>query len=181
MQFFTGINYLAVLVAAIVSMVIGSLWYSPVLFGNLWMHASGWTKEAMERERGKGMAGKYVGMFIGALIMSLVLAHFVQWTGVDTWLKGAVLGLVTTIGFIATAALGGPLFEGRKWSLYWINVFYYAVQLIIIGALFDKMAPVLWVIAVLSNWTVIQRMTYTYYEAKHLEDAQLRAVKEKVQ
>src|SRR5690242_9366322 len=36
------------------------------------------------------------------------------------------------------------------------------VVLIIIGALFDKMAPVLWVIAILSNWTVIQRMTYTY-------------------
>jgi CDP-diacylglycerol--glycerol-3-phosphate 3-phosphatidyltransferase len=42
------------------------------------------------------------------------------------------------------------------------------------------MAPVLWVLAVLSNWTVIQRMYYTYTEAKHLEDAQLRAVKERV-
>src|SRR5437016_4977692 len=48
------------------------------------------------------------------------------------------------------------------------------VVLIIIGALFDHMAQVLWVIAVLSNWTVIQRMVYTYREAKHLEDAQLR-------
>jgi CDP-diacylglycerol---glycerol-3-phosphate 3-phosphatidyltransferase len=48
------------------------------------------------------------------------------------------------------------------------------VVLIIIGALFDHMAQVLWVIAVLSNWTVIQRMVYTYREAKQLEDAQLR-------
>lgn len=55
------------------------------------------------------------------------------------------------------------------------------VVLIIIGALFDKMAPVLWVIAVLSNWTVIQRMYYTYVQAKHLEDAQLRAVKQRVE
>jgi CDP-diacylglycerol--glycerol-3-phosphate 3-phosphatidyltransferase len=54
------------------------------------------------------------------------------------------------------------------------------VVLIIIGALFDKMAPVLWVIAVLSNWTVIQRMHYTYTQAKLLESAQLRAVKEPV-
>src|SRR5258708_28975143 len=54
------------------------------------------------------------------------------------------------------------------------------VVLIIIGALFDKIAPVLWVLAVLSNWTVIQRMYYTYTEAKHLEDAQLRSVKERV-
>ena len=54
------------------------------------------------------------------------------------------------------------------------------IVLIIIGALFDKMAPVLWVIAVLSNWTVIQRMYYTYVQAKHLEDAQLRAVRQRV-
>jgi CDP-diacylglycerol--glycerol-3-phosphate 3-phosphatidyltransferase len=49
------------------------------------------------------------------------------------------------------------------------------VVLLIIGALFDRMAPVLWVIAVLSNITVIHRMVFTYQEAKRLEDAQLRA------
>ena len=47
------------------------------------------------------------------------------------------------------------------------------VVLIIIGALFDRMAPVLWVIAVLSNLTVIHRMIYTWQEAKRLEEAQL--------
>src|SRR5689334_22381585 len=52
------------------------------------------------------------------------------------------------------------------------------IVLIIIGALFLRMAPVLWVIAVLSNLTVIHRMIYTYREAKALEDAQLRAVKD---
>jgi len=48
------------------------------------------------------------------------------------------------------------------------------VVLLIIGALFDRMAPVLWVIAVLGNITVIHRMVFTYQEAKRLEDAQLR-------
>ena len=48
------------------------------------------------------------------------------------------------------------------------------VVLFIIGALFDKMAPVLWVIAVLANITVIHRMVFTYQEAKRLEEAQLR-------
>ena len=46
------------------------------------------------------------------------------------------------------------------------------VVLLIIGALFDKMAPVLWVLAVLSNITVIHRMIYTWRETKQLEDAQ---------
>ena len=50
------------------------------------------------------------------------------------------------------------------------------VVLIIIGALFDRMAAVLWVIAVLSNVTVIHRMIYTFRQAKLLEDAQLRSV-----
>jgi CDP-diacylglycerol--glycerol-3-phosphate 3-phosphatidyltransferase len=50
------------------------------------------------------------------------------------------------------------------------------IVLIIIGALFDRMAAVLWVIAVLSNLTVIHRMIYTWQEATRLEDAQLRAV-----
>jgi CDP-diacylglycerol---glycerol-3-phosphate 3-phosphatidyltransferase len=48
------------------------------------------------------------------------------------------------------------------------------VVLIILGALLDRMAAVLWVIAVLSNLTVIHRMIYTYQEARRLEDAQLR-------
>jgi len=50
------------------------------------------------------------------------------------------------------------------------------VVLIIIGALFDRIPQVLWVIAVLSNITVTHRMIYTWQEARRLEDAQLRAV-----
>jgi CDP-diacylglycerol---glycerol-3-phosphate 3-phosphatidyltransferase len=49
------------------------------------------------------------------------------------------------------------------------------IVLVIIGALFNRMPQVLWVIAVLSNLTVAHRMIFTWREAKHLEDAQLRA------
>ncbi len=55
------------------------------------------------------------------------------------------------------------------------------VVLLIIGALFDRMAPVLWVIAVLANLTVIHRMMYTWQETKRLEEAQLRAVPARTQ
>ena len=47
------------------------------------------------------------------------------------------------------------------------------VVLLIIGALFDRMAPVLWVIAVMGNLTVVHRMIYTFQQTKHLEDAKL--------
>jgi CDP-diacylglycerol--glycerol-3-phosphate 3-phosphatidyltransferase len=52
------------------------------------------------------------------------------------------------------------------------------VVLVIIGALFNRMAQVLWVIAIFSNITVISRMLYTWQEAKRLENAQLRSVPE---
>jgi CDP-diacylglycerol--glycerol-3-phosphate 3-phosphatidyltransferase len=55
------------------------------------------------------------------------------------------------------------------------------IVLIIIGALFDRMAPVLWVLAILSNITVIHRMYYTWQQTRFLEEAQLRTpVKEDV-
>ena len=53
--------------------------------------------------------------------------------------------------------------------------------LLIIGALFDRMAPVLWVIAVLGNLTVFHRMLFTWQETKRLEEAQLRAVREHIE
>jgi len=48
------------------------------------------------------------------------------------------------------------------------------VVLLIIGALFDRMAPVLWVVAILANLTVVHRMIFTWQEAQRLEEAQLR-------
>jgi CDP-diacylglycerol--glycerol-3-phosphate 3-phosphatidyltransferase len=54
------------------------------------------------------------------------------------------------------------------------------VVLVILGALTDRMAPCLWVIAILSNLTVLHRMVFTYQEAKRLEDAQLRPAKDRV-
>lgn len=54
------------------------------------------------------------------------------------------------------------------------------VVLLIIGALADRMAPALWLVAILSTITVAHRMIFTYQESKRLEDAQLRAVSPKV-
>jgi CDP-diacylglycerol--glycerol-3-phosphate 3-phosphatidyltransferase len=50
------------------------------------------------------------------------------------------------------------------------------IVLFILGCLFNRMAPVLWVIALISNITVIHRMLYTWQETRRLENAQLRAV-----
>jgi CDP-diacylglycerol--glycerol-3-phosphate 3-phosphatidyltransferase len=49
------------------------------------------------------------------------------------------------------------------------------IVLIIIGALFLRMAAVLWVIAVLSNLTVIHRVIYTWQQANRADEADSRA------
>ena len=50
------------------------------------------------------------------------------------------------------------------------------VVLVIIGAVFDRMAPVLWIIAVISNLTVIHRVLYTWRETKRLGDGQVQSL-----
>ncbi len=52
------------------------------------------------------------------------------------------------------------------------------VVLYIIGALFNKMAPVLWIIAVLGTVTVIGRMMYTWRELKPIDDEAMAAQRE---
>jgi len=54
------------------------------------------------------------------------------------------------------------------------------VVLLIIGCLFDRMAQVLWIVALLANVTVLHRMIFTWQESRRLEDAQLRAAKSPV-
>jgi CDP-diacylglycerol---glycerol-3-phosphate 3-phosphatidyltransferase len=48
--------------------------------------------------------------------------------------------------------------------------------LLILGALFNRVAPVLWVIAVIANITVIHRMLYTWQQTRRLDEPQPRSV-----
>ena len=45
------------------------------------------------------------------------------------------------------------------------------IVLLIIASLTNRMGPAMWVMAVLSNWTVSQRIWYTWQESKKLEQA----------
>ena len=52
-----AINYLGVLASAIMIFAIGALWYSPMLFGRLWVTAHGYTPEKIaEMRKGMGKA-----------------------------------------------------------------------------------------------------------------------------
>ena len=125
------VNYGAVIVAAIVNMVIGFIWYSPGVFGKAWMSLTGKRMEDM-----RGRAGTaYAGAFVAALITAWILARFITLLNAQTMTRGAVIGFWAWLGFVATTSLGDVLFGGRPIKLYYLTNGYYLVSLIIMGAL----------------------------------------------
>jgi hypothetical protein len=128
------VNYLAVLASGIIAMVIGFLWYSPALFGNAWMKLNGFTKEKMDKAMKEGMAKTYGIMFVSALVMSYVLAHVIAFAGGETVMDGLQGGIWVWLGFVATTMLNGVLFGSKPLKLYLIDVGYYLVLLMVIGA-----------------------------------------------
>ena len=129
------INYLAVLVAAIVAMVIGALWYSPILFGKIWMKLSGFTKKDLKKAKEKGMAKSYTIGFLASIVTAYVLAIFINFSQVSSVMDGVVIGALAWLGFIATTMLGIILWEGKPVKLYLINVSQYLVSLVVMGAI----------------------------------------------
>ena len=133
-----NINFLAVFVSAIIGMAIGALWYSPILFGNVWMKVSGIDKSAIEKSKKSGMWKLYLTAFIGTLVMSFVLAYFVSNMSEVVFLSfsvGAKTGFLTWLGFIAPILLGKVLWESKPFKLYLIEVSQYLVALVVIGGI----------------------------------------------
>ena len=132
------INYLTVVAAAVVSMVLGFLWYGP-FFGKLWLKLMNFTPEKMASARAQGMGKSYALMTLGSLVMSYILAHAVIFA--NAYLKmggvsaGLMVGALNWLGFIAPVTLGTVLWEGKPWQLWWLNSAYYLVALLLMGAI----------------------------------------------
>ncbi len=124
------INYLAVIVSAIVSMGLGALWYSPVLFGKQWMALMGIDPAKMQGSK-EGMNKRYAIAFVGNLVMVYVLAHFVSYIGVTSVVAALQLGFWVWLGFVATVTVGQVLWEGKSWKLYFILNSYQLLSLLI--------------------------------------------------
>ncbi len=132
------INYIAVLVAAILNMVAGAVWYG--IFSKQWMKAAG--KSEGDMKKGGPDANKgYLVTFLGALVLAYVLAHFVMYviasgyfTYSDTMI-GLLTGFWAWLGFVATTALANTVFEGRNKNLYYLNQGYNLIAFLVMGAL----------------------------------------------
>lgn len=131
MQF--SINYMTVIVAAIINMALGFIWYGP-LFGKMWMKLTGRTKESMDKEK-KDMSKVMGTMFVGALVMAYVLAHFIIAGGASDAITGGMIGFWAWLGFVATTMLADVLYEKKNKNLAAINLGYFLAVLVINGAL----------------------------------------------
>ena len=124
-------NYAAIVVSAIVFWLLGALWFGN-LFTKPWMALEGMT---MEQAAKINPLVPYIVAFICDLVMAYVLASICLWRQVDSASKGASLGVLFWIGFVATTSLVTYLFEGRSIHLFLINYGYCLVGMTIMGAI----------------------------------------------
>src|SRR5690554_6789952 len=129
------VNLVAVLLAAVASIVIGFIWYGP-LFGKMWASMMGWSAKDMEKKKAEGgmkMQMNYLLMFVGSLVMSYVLSHVLTFASAYMNVSGVSAGVSSGfwmwLGFIAPVTLGSVLWEGKSWNLWLLNNGYYVVTL----------------------------------------------------
>ena len=137
---FMGVNLLSVLAAAIATMILGFLWYSPILFAKPWTVAMGYdpNDKAKMDEMRKG-AGKLYGItFVASLLSAFVLAKIIDVATVTSALYGMKIGFAVWLGFVTTVQLTSMLFKKRPIKLYLIDTGYQLVCYLVMGAILAK-------------------------------------------
>ena len=132
-----GIRILPVVVAAIACMILGFLWYSPVLFAKPWMILMGYDPNDKARldEMRKSAGKTYTLAFLASLISAFVLAKIIGLTTVNTALYGMKVAFAVWLGFVTTVQLTGALFSKQPIKLYLINTGYQLVCYLVMGAI----------------------------------------------
>ena len=134
---FLGVNLWAVLASAIATMVVGFLWYSPVLFANPWMKLMGYdpNDKAKIAEMQKSAGPSYFMSLIASILAAFVLGKLIAVAGFSTAVDGLKIGLVVWLGFVTTVQFTNALFRRQPFKLYMINTGYQFVCYAVMGAI----------------------------------------------
>ena len=129
------INWLALVAAVVVNMVVGFVWYSPALFAKQWAKLTGRKMEEM----GDGTKG-YILTTVGAFVQAFILLHFVTYAANFYPDYGDVsVGLITAawawLGFVLVPQGVNMVFANTRKKLLAINTGYFLVVLLINGVL----------------------------------------------
>ncbi len=139
MQPVMQLNYWAIFASMAAAIVIGFLWYGPIL-GKAWMKEMGMSPD---RKPAPGvMVHGMILMVIGSLLTAVMLALGVEVWRISDWRLGpsassATYGFFAAffawIGFIVPLLLGSVAWENRSWTLFGINAGYHFVSLQVMG------------------------------------------------
>jgi len=132
-----GVNLWAVLVAAVVTMPLGFLWYSPMLFANPWMKLMGYdpNDKAKIAEMQKSAGRSYALAFVASGLSAAVLGKIIAIASVHSVLYGMKFGFAMWLGFVTTVQLTNAVFSRQPWKLYTINTGYQLVCYLAMGAI----------------------------------------------
>ncbi|MCK4589731.1 MAG: DUF1761 domain-containing protein [Nanoarchaeota archaeon] len=108
-------NYLAVLVAGIVGLVVAMIWYAPFLFGKAWIKLA---KVKMDK---KGRPARYFMALIKTLVMAWFIALFLEWLGIASVAGGLVIGFWLWLGFVGTTTFSGVIWGKKPFKLWLLD------------------------------------------------------------
>lgn len=128
----SGVNYLAILVAAAAYFILGAVWYTKQVFGKAWMEGIGKTEEQC---KAAFSAWKLVWTFIGSFIAAYGIARVLSWLApVDTY-AGIVVGLIAGVCFALATMCINDIMEGRPTKLTMVNALYHVFGFVIMGVI----------------------------------------------
>ena len=124
-----GINYLAVVVAAVAAFVVSTVWY--IVFGKEMMKLQGVKPDAMA-DMETPQPWKILVEIVRSLVVAYVLARFVVLLGVVEWMGAVQLGVWVWIGFPITLLVGSVIWENIPWKLAAIHAGDWLVKILFI-------------------------------------------------
>ena len=133
-----SLNWLAILLAAVATMILGFLWYSPLLFAKAWAREMGYdlSDKAKMDEMRKSAGPAYAGSFVATLIAAFTLALILHGLRADSLHFGLMASFHIWLGFVATVQFTGALFAKQSMKLFAINTGYQLVCYLVMGAIF---------------------------------------------
>jgi hypothetical protein len=131
-----SINLVPVVIAGVINMVLGALWYSPLVIGKIWMRSMGKTEEEIKQGISSASMGiTYVVNTIASLVFAYVLAHIVKFTSTTDFAGGVMIGFWVWLGFVVTTVIPGYLYENRPKLLYFLFIFYQLISICLMGGI----------------------------------------------
>lgn len=120
-EYFSGLNYLAVVISGIVFFFIGFIWYS-LLFGKAWVAELGKRGMTFDEKPSKGdMAKKMLTSLITNIVIALALAILVKYLNLTTMRGAFNLALLTGVGLTGAVMMINYNWQGQSFKLFLID------------------------------------------------------------